>query len=328
MSILKIVIDPGTSATKVTYRLGSGSCHFFAMSPHCAPVPPDYPQSASWGIGSTHLESSWVSLPDACFLIGAIAKKFQGSELRNHELKCDKALYKILGILAHLQLQMTQVVPIDLGILLPFDEYLTKDLLERRLLAAQDSIQFCGQALSLHFNEIRIFPEGAGLLLCGLPKTLSKKCSRISALIIGHRNVSWLATHNGSPLPEASTTNNLGFRWLVQEVSKLTGHTDELSLAELLFHGTQLRPDLQQAIHQCLPLYWQQIHSFLIEQQPTDFVVCGGGAAMLLEPQLIQHFSRNIGWGNHLLRPLLKSTFLNPVLARRLLDSYGLLQHL
>ena len=328
MSILKIVIDPGTSATKVTYRLGSGSCQCFAMSPHCAPVPPDYPQSASWGFSSTHLESSWVSLPDSCFLLGAIAKKFQGSELRNHELKCDKALYKILGILAHIQLQMEQSVPIDVGILLPFDEYLTKDQLEKRLIAAQDSVQFCGQALSLHFNEIRIFPEGAGLLLCGLPKTVQKKYSRITALIIGHRNVSWLATDRGVPLPEASITNNLGFRWLVQEVRKLTGHKDELSLAELLFHGTELRPDLQQAIHHCLPLYWQQIHSFLTEQQSTDFVVCGGGTAMLLEPQLIQHFSGNLGWANHLLRPLLKSTLLNPVLARRLLDAYGLLQHL
>lgn len=328
MSILKIVIDPGTSATKVAYRLGSDSCQCFAMSPHCAPVPPDYPQSASWGIGSTHLENSWVSLPDSCFLLGAIAKKFQGSELRNHELKCDKALYKVLGILAYLQLQMEQPVPIDVGILLPFNEYLTKDLLEKRLIAAQDSVQFCGRALSLHLNEIRIFPEGAGLLLYGLPKTLPKKHSRVTALIIGHRNASWLATDHGSPLTEASVTNNLGFRWLVQEVRKLTGHTDELTLAELLFHGKQLPPDLQRAIQHCLPLYWQQIQSFLAEQQPADFVICGGGTAMLLEPQLIQHFSGNLGWANHLLRPLLKSTLINPVFARRLLDSYGLLQFL
>ena len=328
MSKLKIVIDPGSSATKVAYRLEDSSTQCFSMSPYCAAVPPDYPQSSGWGIGSTHIENAWVSHGDACYLLGAIAKKFQGSAVRNDELKYVKAFYKILGVLCHVQTLIQQALPIDLGILLPFDEYVTKDRLEEALVAAQDLVQYCGRSLSLDINEVTICPEGAGLFLQGLPPKIDRQSARVAVLVIGHRNASWLVTDKGSPLVAESVTNNLGFRWLVQEVRQRTGHKDEIALAEMIFSGKNLHEEIQREIQVCLPLYWQQIQLFLDEQQPIDYAVCGGGAAILLEKQIIAYLSGKVSWANHLSRAVLKSGIKDRVMARRLVDCYGLLHSL
>jgi hypothetical protein len=328
MSKLKIAIDPGSSATKVAYQVDTHSTHCFSMSPYCAAVPSHYPQSASWGIGSTHIENAWVSHADSCYLLGAIAKKFQGSAIRNNELKYAKALYKILGVLSHVQTALQRTLPIDLGILLPFDEYVTKDQLEEALMSAQNLVQYCGRSLSLEINEITICPEGAGLFLQGLPPKIDPQSARVAVLVIGHRNASWLVTENGSPSLAESVTNNLGFRWLVQEVRQRTGHKDEIALAEMIFSGQHFHQDIQQAVQVCLPLYWQQIQLFLDEQQPIDYAVCGGGAAILLEDKIIAHLSRKVGWANHLSRAVLKSGIKDRVMARRLVDCYGLLKSL
>ncbi|WP_339374496.1 hypothetical protein [Picosynechococcus sp. PCC 73109] len=146
MSKLKIVIDPGSSATKVAYCLEGTSTQCFVMSPYCAAVPPDYPRSSGWMMGYTHVENAWVSHGDACYLLGAGAKKFQGSAVRNNDLKYIKALYKILGVLSHIQTQLQESPTIDLGILLPLDEYVTKDRLEESLMAAQERFEYCGRS--------------------------------------------------------------------------------------------------------------------------------------------------------------------------------------
>ncbi|ACB00876.1 MULTISPECIES: ParM/StbA family protein [Cyanophyceae] len=328
MSKLKIVIDPGSSATKVVYQREGDSIQCFTMAPYCAAVPPDYPKSAGWGMNYTHVENAWISHKEACYLLGASAKKFQGSAIRNNDLKYIKALYKILGVLCHVQTLIQETLPIDLGILLPFDEYVTKDRLEEGLVAAQETVLYCGRSLSLDLNEITICPEGAGLFLQGLPRKINPQLARVAVLVIGHRNTSWLVTDKGYPSVMESVTNNLGFRWLVQEVQKRTGHKDEIALAEMIFTGKNLRPELQQEIKKCLPLYWQQIRLFLTEQNPVDYVVCGGGAAMLLEQEIMGHLSGKVSWANHLARGVVKSGIKDRVMARRLVDSYGLLHSL
>ncbi|WP_041444124.1 MULTISPECIES: ParM/StbA family protein [Cyanophyceae] len=208
------------------------------------------------------------------------------------------------------------------------DEYVTKDHLEESLVAAQEQFEYCGRSLSLDINEITICPEGAGLFLQGLPAKINPQSARVAVLVIGHRNTSWLVTDKGSPSVAESVTNNLGFRWLVQEVQKRTGHKDEIALAEMIFTGKNLRPELQQEIKKCLPLYWQQIRLFLTEQNPVDYVVCGGGAAMLLEQEIMGHLSGKVSWANHLARGVVKSGIKDRVMARRLVDSYGLLHSL
>lgn len=328
MTKLKIAIDPGSSATKVAYMLGDGCTCCFAMSPYCASVPVDYPQSYGWNLGTTHIENAWVTHGDSCYLLGESAKKFQGSAVQNDELKYLKALYKILGVLAHVQMLLQEPYPIDLGILLPFDEYVTKERLEETLVAAQGLVHYCGRSLSLELNEITICPEGAGLFLQGLPQKVRRRAARVAVLVIGHRNASWLVTDNGSPVLAESVTNNLGFRWLVQEVKSRTGHKDEIALAEMIFSGKDLPVDIHQAVQVCLPLYWQQIRLFLQQQRPVDYAICGGGTAMLLEANIIDYLSGKVCWGNRISRAVLKSGIKDRVMARRLVDCYGLLHSL
>ncbi|WP_445268185.1 hypothetical protein, partial [Synechococcus sp. 7002] len=72
-----------------------------------------------WGMNYTHVENAWISHKEACYLLGASAKKFQGSAIRNNDLKYIKALYKILGVLCHVQTLIQETLPIDLGFCCP-----------------------------------------------------------------------------------------------------------------------------------------------------------------------------------------------------------------
>lgn len=327
MTLLKISIDPGSSATKVAYQLSNHSIKCFSMTPYCAEVPLDYPHRPRLhpDLPYPHIENAWVSDPDGCYLLGASAKKFYGSAVRNHDRKFAKALYKVLGVLSHIQHQERCASPIELGILLPFDEYATKEQLAHNLRLAAAAVEYCGQAQSFVLNKIAIRPEGAGLFLKGLPKTLDIHAARVAVLVIGHRNASWLVTENGLPVLEESVTNDLGFRWFVQEVKSHTGYKDEIALAQMLFTGHSLPRDLQTAVDALLPAYWQQLQDFLAEQLPADYVVCGGGAALLLQHQVAAFFSCKLGWANHLARAVFKSGIADPVMAHRFTDCYGLL---
>lgn len=327
MTTLKISIDPGSSATKVAYQIAGGSTQCFSMSPYCAEVPIDYPDQTRLDAEAAypHIESAWVSDPDGCYLLGNGAKKFYGSEVRNHDRKFAKALYKVLGVLSHVQNQEGENYPIEVGVLLPFDEYGTKELLIQNLRLATAALEYCGRSQSLSIADIAIRPEGAGLFLKGLPKTLKVQSAKVAVLVIGHRNASWLVTENGFPVLEESVTNDLGFRWLVQEVRSRTGFKDEMSLAEMIFGGKHFSRDVQAAVDLALPAYWQQISDFLAEQTATDFVVCGGGAALLFKSQLSDFFACRVGWANDLSRSVVRSGIKDKILARRFTDCYGLL---
>ena len=327
MTQLKISIDPGSSATKVSYQVDGGDVKCFSMTPYCAEVPMDYPDTRrlGMGMGRPHLESAWVSDPDGCYLLGEGAKKFHGSEVRNNELKYQKALYKVLGILSHVQAFEDDSFSIDVGVLLPFDEYVTKESLERELMMAARDVEYCGRSQSLEITSLSIRPEGAGLFLSGVPSQVDIKRSRVGVLVIGHRNASWLVTEHGAPVLEASVTNDLGFRWVVQEVRQRTGHKDEIQLAEMIFGGENMPRDIESAVDEVLPLYWMQIEGFLKEQRPTDYVVCGGGAALLLKQDIMTHLPGKVGWAHELMRGVAKAGIRDKVLACRLSDCYGLL---
>ncbi len=207
----------------------------------------------------------------------------------------------------------------------PFDEYATKEQLTQNLQLAAAAVEYCGRAQSFAFTKIAIRPEGAGLFLKGLPKTLDIRAARVAIFVIGHRNASWLVTENGFPVLEESVTNDLGFRWFVQEVKARTGYKDEITLAQMLFTSRHFPRDLQRAVDAVLPAYWQQLQDFLAEQYPADYVLCGGGTALLFQRQVADFFSCKLGWAKHLSRAVLKSGVADSVMAHRFTDCYGLL---
>lgn len=329
MMTLKISIDPGSSATKVAYQIGQQPIQCFAMSPFCARVPTDYANNRwSHEKDKIQLESSWVNVDDTTFLLGRAAQKYYDSELKNSERKFTKALYKVLAILSYVQLREKVELPIELGILLPFDEYATKAQLQSELWRFDgDLIYFCEDFQPLEFKDILIRPEGAGLFLRGLSSKVNLQDSRIAILVIGHRNVSWLVMNNGAPSPSESITNDLGFRWMLQEVQSLSGFKDELALAEMIVHRQNIPPDMETIISTVLTQYWEQLRFFLQAQAPTDGVVCGGGAAWALKEQLTEFFPQRLGWANHLARAVQKRQIKDKdkALAQRMADCYGLL---
>ena len=327
MDTLKISIDPGSSATKVAYQVDDNPIKCLAMSPFCAQVPIDYPESRwSHETENTNLECSWLKVSESAFLFGLAAQKYYGSQVQNSERKFTKALYKVLAILAHVQIVEAVERPIELGILLPFDEYATKEQLKNELLKFdEDLINFCDYYQSLEFKQILIRPEGAGLFLRGLPSRLKVHQSRVAILVIGHRNVSWLVMKNGTPATAESTTNDLGFRWMLQEVKALSGFKDELVLADMIVRNQGIPQDMEAVIQVALANYWQQLQLFLRAQAPTDFVLCGGGAAWTLKSQLDSFFPHKLGWANHLARAVNKRQVKDQALAQRMADCYGLL---
>lgn len=324
MATLKIAIDPGSSATKVVYQIAQQPIQYFTMSPYCAEVPSDYPDGRRFNGKLPHLEDAWINNPDGCFLLGEAAKKFPGASILDGDVKYEKALYKVLGILAHVQHLGDRSLPIELGVLLPFDEYATQQELQKLLHLSCERFQYCTRPQSLNLERIDIFPEGTGLLLSGLPKKIDLACHRVAVLVIGHRNTSWLMIQQGIPVLQESITNDLGFRWLVQEVRKRSGYKDELRLAAMITNGHRLNRLVQQALMEVLPLYLEQLKAFLEEQPPTDFVLCGGGVTLFLQEHLQQFFGDRLIWAKSLSRALAKLGVSDPQMKTRLHDCYGL----
>jgi hypothetical protein len=149
-----ISIDTGASANKVAYATEKGM-KFMLTSPYCAEVDEATVQSRlglmdEW---PPHFEDSWVSDLDGTYLLGLSAEKF-GGEVKDCDRKYEKSLYKILGLLAYITEIEDVVAPISLGVLLPFDEYATKDRLEKMLgQVTSQGFQFCNQSQKLELKN-------------------------------------------------------------------------------------------------------------------------------------------------------------------------------
>ena len=288
MNLNIFVVDPGASRTKAIGFKGSGKPSFLSMSPYCAEAPMGEGARLKglWPDGVA-LESSWVGDIDGTYLLGTGAAKYRASSLSNAELKYKKALYKVLGVIGHFakEWSLPNRSQIAVGVLLPFDEYATSSNLQRWFKAAIQQFDFCGSTFGFELAEMLVRPEGAGVYMRGLPKTVTPKSCRVASLVVGHRNASWLVSDRGAPDIAASETCDLGCRWLIDAIKQTTGHKNELWITSQLFYDGG-DTDVRAAYRELLPTYWAQLQGWIQEQASVDHVVMSGGTCLLLKSHL------------------------------------------
>jgi hypothetical protein len=316
------VIDPGASRLKAIASDSRGKPQFLSMSPYCADVGfAEGDRLKQIWSGDVSIESSWVSDLDGCYLLGEGAQKYHASGLANNELKYKKALYKALGVIGYFakELNIPNRASIGVGVLLPFNEYATKEQFTNWFSLAIQQFSYCGKTMGFELAELAIRPEGSGTYLKGLPKRIQPKAVKVASLVIGHRNASWLVNDKGYPSLAASTTCDLGYRWLIEEIKQQTGHKNEMWIAHQIFAKGE--DEICLLAESLMLSYWRQIYNWIREQSPVDYVVVSGGTGLLLR-QLIDECLENVIWPETLLTEVLKYEA-NESMAFRYIDSFG-----
>jgi hypothetical protein len=268
--------------------------------------------------------------------------------------KFEKLLAKVLvflGYLSRRELQTNEPVGINLGILLPFDEYHDRTLLVswlQQILGGvdgqlSDSFEFNGVKITNIFLEtIDCKPEGYGIY-----KAYESEGERLAVLIVGHSDSSWLYFNNGKLVGDRSQTfPGTGMHNFIKTL-KFT-ITSELKAAELLARaGAKLNPKvlaaltqtkspqeielLQQAIRQAKPQYWSDRRSEFrsLDVLEIKSILTTGGTANFFATELDRLFREIHNVRLHWCKSLMMEFFERFQIERksdllhRFADSYG-----
>jgi hypothetical protein len=240
-SRIKVVSDVGTSWFKGVAK-GSTRPYFLGMSPYCAKVTKAECDriKRDWG-NSASIENSWVADVEGHYFLGDCAQGYNGAAIANGERKNSKALYQTLGVLGAFaqQFGLPPRSSIELTILLPIVEYATSSKLIEDLKVSIQDFEYCGVRHSFKLAGISTKPEGAGVILRGLPKGTPTH-GRIDSMNGGHRNVSRIVMDGGKPDIQGSTTCDFGFRWLIERIVSSTGFTNQEYVLRVLIKGLDL----------------------------------------------------------------------------------------
>jgi hypothetical protein len=303
-----VVTDVGASRLKAIAS-GSKRPYFLSQSPYCARADAETCNQLTrqWG-DNLSLESAWVSDIDGYYLLGKSAEGYQGAALGNGERKNFKALYQTLGVLGAFaqQFGLPKRSSIRLSILLPISEYATSEKLIQDLKVAVQSFTYCGVANEFKLAGISVKPEGAGVIMRGLPKGTPTQ-GRVGSLMGGYRNFSRIVMDAGKPDIPSSKTCDLGFSWLVERTMQATGHSKPEWVLRSLLKGFRLLGDrlydslnntktfnglglsaIDQEICEhglrLLPIYWSQVETWNASLEPVDYLIAAGGTMHELRP--------------------------------------------
>jgi hypothetical protein len=321
---ITITLDPGTSGTKVIVQYLKDEFPFervekyFLIEPSVRKLTePTYRNLLDGASESVGLSSNLIFYLDPkdgkkiYYEVGETAAR--PGLLTVSERKFEKLLAKILAILGYLvscEIQTTEKVLVNLGLLLPFDEYEDRKLLTpwlKQIIGGMNDesvlgFEFNGTRISnLRLKTLDFKPEGYGIYR-------SFTGERVAVLVVGHSDSSWLYFNNGKLIGERSRTfPGTGMHDFMKTLNFPIGY--ELKTAEylvkagknlnsnVLAHLTQTKSSfeievLQQAILEAKSQYWsdrrEQFSSLDVSelsQIPTT-----GGTANFFASELEQLF--------------------------------------
>ncbi|MEL6578586.1 MAG: ParM/StbA family protein [Cyanobacteria bacterium J06621_12] len=229
-SVLKLVFDPGTSLSKILYVVDEKAVKWMTMGAEYLTLRPESAEELpiSNGMGKPE-DNAWVRLAkkSECHAVGFVASNYRGTSSIK-KLKHESLTFKILatvGAIAQRE-KLGNNLELELGILLPYNEYLlSKDWLAE-LKAALASFYFQNQRFKVKLTRYSCKPEGYGIA------KYSSECSGASyfsegntaIIMLGYRNTSCLFFRRGSVSKPESGTADLGFYTLLDKlISKAPG---------------------------------------------------------------------------------------------------------
>jgi Actin like proteins N terminal domain len=248
---------------------------------------------------------------------------------KKYENALYKVLAVIGVILDDDQFATDKTISLRLAMVLPMDEFGDRKRLQAQLQLMLKSFHFRGRRYRVKLDHWLCRPEGAGLMAFYLQQFPAEFANQsVGFVMLGHRNVTGLRFDAGELM--ASDSPLLGFAGLLDQVVAATSGIQPLPLCEALFdamhqaarqiyqpHQT-LHPkwatspamqalitvkqptlreaelaELDRAVQNAIQDYWLRLERWLVKIFPSavDSVVIGGGAALLLQPELEVHFN-------------------------------------
>ncbi|WP_206818395.1 ParM/StbA family protein [Chroococcus sp. FPU101] len=339
----KVIIDPGTSGTKAIVEYLKDEFPFervekyFLIEPSVRQLTEATYRHLLDGAGeSVGLGSNLVSYLDpkdgnrVYFEVGETAVRL--GLITVSDRKFEKLLAKVLvflGYLVRCELQTTEQVHVELGILLPFDEYEDRRLLApwlKQILGTVEDestvgFEFNGDRLTnIRLKTIEFKPEGYGIYQ-------AHPSERVAVLVVGHSDSSWLYFNNGKLITERSRTfPGTGMHDFITTLQFPI--TYELKAAEFLAKaGKNLNPDilchltqtkspseiglLQQAIKEAKHQYWVDRRSQFssLDLSGLSCILTTGGTANFFSTELDGLFQELFGIRLHWCKSLMLEFF-------------------
>ena len=221
-----VCIDTGNSGTKIVYSCPeTNEFKSLFMSSALAEVTPERMENqlrkTNW-IGFSQLkEQARIEKGDSWVAVGSLAEEFSPED-RRAEPKYENALYKILAaigvIVDSLQLSKRKQFRIQLGLLLPWNEYKDQERLKEELKRLALGYRFCERTIKVKIQNCICFPEGGGIAMWrsiekGLEWVLKQ---RAGFLVLGDRNWTAFYVEAGKIVQGASPLN--GFSFLLDRI--------------------------------------------------------------------------------------------------------------
>ncbi|MEM9009146.1 MAG: ParM/StbA family protein [Cyanobacteria bacterium P01_F01_bin.86] len=302
MSCLQAFVDLGMSATKAAFSDGISFTNYLCPS-KVADLPPSeltILKDQGDQLGSGIESGAYLQLGEKAY---ALAEDAEGRPNKSTEMlrKSTLAKLRVLGAVGELAHRYeTYDLEMDIGIALPFDEYISEQHEISQQLKSVQSFLYRGQLINLAINQLKVLPEGAGLVQWRKMQAMQQgQPSNRSyvVVIVGHRDLTFLIFRQGKPpTGEPSGTARMGYLEFLQSVAQGICKPDNPYLFEALLQGREAvsfpdQPgrvyDLEERVQRSEAFYWEQVKHHLSEKFayldiPSYEILVGGGTAHTL----------------------------------------------
>ena len=360
-TMLMLTLDPGSSDTKIVWRLTPFRPELLMMSPEVVEVAREsIDLYRSRRLASPEPENeAWIECEGSYYVVGFLAQKYFNARAITTGLKYELAIVKVLAAVGAIAFKegLSEEFELMLAMPLPFSEWEDRAVFERDVRKALASFSFGDKPLAVKLKTFVCVPEGGGHAMARAERIgAAFNQMNMMTLMLGYRDISAVQLNRGVT---SGVTESIGFEKMLLMVQNWTsGHNSPERVRQLIetIHragkdikaknfshlGLSKKPErraeeinrMVEAVKNARTEYWALVARFLINAIPTDIdqIIVGGGTADYLKPELerflVQNFPQaQVSWSAELEEDVRVSFNLSPqdkALCARLTDAYGL----
>lgn len=338
MADVLLGFDPGTSLTKIIYKLANKpEAKLLFMEPQVLELPEQSVRNFVQSRGEDGLsnlrseDGAWIKeqkRSENAYVVGFLAQMFQ-AEVHIQRLKYESAIYKIMAAVGSIVRKeygnkSSYELSVNISALLPYGEYSNREQLKEQLRGSLKRFYFQDFKIRASLENFFCYPEGGGLAIALQEDEgeLWFRRKNIAILVFGYRNSSYLYFRKG--VVNNGKTTDLGFYQILDKIIRDTSGQDRQSLAKKVFQiGGEINADsnlvkslikskkpenaeveskqISQGIENARKEYWALVANWLrdcLSSEVDQIVICGG-TAKYLEKEIIEFFSEQpIYWGH------------------------------
>ena len=243
MPKLFLCVDPGGSQTKIIYQLPKDKKpKYLLMPPEVEQIKESnlkrYLEKESSMSNPSPIRQAYLEVNKRTFVVGYFASKFDPED-RLQEIKYENALYKTLaavGVIAESSKLNPKKISLQLGVLLPWNEYEDRKKFYKKLKEYLNDFVFRASTYSVELDKFICRPEGGGLAAIHTRKKGSdwQQDKKLGILMFGHRNITALCFEYGELTGDSPL---IGFSKFLDNVISRTSGLDRDRIASAIFKG-------------------------------------------------------------------------------------------